>query len=1223
MSKFSVKKPYTVLIAVLVVIMLGVVSLTKMQMDLLPEISLPYLLVITTYPGASPEKVETAVSKPMESGLGTITGIKNVNSVSNENYSLVQLEFEDDTNMDNVLVKVSTQIDAIKSYLPEECGTPQIMELSTDMLASMYVSVSYDGMEMEELSRFVEDTVIPSFERQDGVANVTSVGLVEKTLQVELNEEKVEELNNKILAKANDALADAMEQLDDAKKKLEDGQKELNNGKNELVTGQKELDDAKAELEKGKNELSAQEKNTYAQLAQASQALDQLAAQQATLLNQQARQGALAGLTGTPLLVNTCLTGGSFNSLIAMAPSVPTDPNSPKVIEATIGALELWQAPPFTTLNAQLKAHYAEYLVAVESGDTTLITAAEGNLTTDLLAIDAALSAAPTTALLGEYASEATALELEITVTKQIIAGYEEQLKKLGVNYADIESAKLQAAAGFGSGYAQIAAGESALESAQAQLDGAKDTMKDAQKQLDDGWEQYNDALEEFEKQKDIALKNANADQLLSLATLSGLIYAQNFEMPAGYIDDKDDVSWLLKVGENYKSVDQIKGMVLVHIDDIGDIKLGDVADLTIIDNSMDTYAKLNNDRAVILSIFKASTSGTNEVSKVLKAEIKELQEKYDGLNVLVLTDQGDYIEIIVNSVVQSMLLGAALAIVILAFFLRDVMPTIVVAISIPLSVLTSLVAMYFSNISLNMMSLSGMALGIGMLVDNSIVVIENIYRLRGRGIEAPRAAVQGTRQVAGAVIASTLTSVCVFFPMVYTTGMVRELMLPMSLTIIYCLLASLLVAMTVVPAASSTLLRKTKVKEHKFFDKIQNVYGKALDFCLRVKIVPLGIAIGLLGLTLWQVLRMGIVMIPEMTSNQIEASVTFDEEEISREDAYSLIDELLYESLEIDGIDSIGVMMGGSGALFGATDNNSYENFSLMVITENEKIGAQKVHQICDSMTAIAEKLGLEDFSISTGMSEMSTMLGSGLTVSIYGDDLETLRSVSEDVMEIVDSIEGYTEISNGQEEADQVLHLYVDKDKAMGMGLSVAQIYQKIAEEMKTNQSSITVSIDGIDMAVEVVDKIDPLSYENLMDMAFEVTTTDEDGKSVTEDKLLKDLAELKVEDGFTTIRRENQNRYIQVTANVEEGYNTTLLTRELEPLIEKYDAPEGYSVVLGGEYETVMKMVSQMSLIILMGVAFIYFVMVAQFQSLLSPFIVLFTLPLAFTGGAVVYW
>ena len=906
------------------------------------------------------------------------------------------------------------------------------------------------------------------------------------------------------------------------------------------------------------------------------------------------------------------------------------------------------------------------------------------------------------------YKSELTALQLEIEVTKGMVSGFEAELAKLGVSYTDIEAAKMQAAAGFAAAQAQLASGQTALESTQAQLDAGKTQLESAQEQIDSGWESYNDAAEEFEKSKDSVLESANADGLLTLSTISALIYAQNFEMPAGYIDDKEDNSWLLKVGNNYDSIEDLGDMLLANIDGIGDITLDSVADLVVIDNSDVTITRLNDSSAVILSIFKASTTGTNEVSRTLREEISQLEEEYEGLNILVLVDQGDYIELIIKSVMQSMVVGAALAVIILAIFLRDVMPTIVVAISIPLSVLMSLVAMYFSGISLNMMSLSGMALGIGMLVDNSIVIMENIYRLRGRGIAAPRAAVQGTRQVAGAVVASTLTSVCVFFPMVYTTGMVRSLMLPMSLTIIYCLLASLLVAMTVVPASSSTLLRKTKPKEHKIFDRIQNVYGKVLAFCLKVKAVPLGIAIGLLGLTVWLVLRMGIVMIPDITSNQIQGTVVFDEEEITREEAYELVDELIFRAVEIEGIDSIGAMTGGGESLFGfGGSEGAYGSFSLMITTENEKAGAKEVKQINDAITKIADELGI-NISLSSGLEEMSTILGSGLSISIYGQDLDTLIDVSEDVMDIVGSVDGYVNVNNGQEEADKVLHLEVDKDKAIRNGITVAQIYQTIAGEMATTQNAITVTVDGVDMKVDIIDELDPVMVENLMDIGIEVTVQEEKdeeseddpadtsassssgqastgmtsaglgsmgsfgsmgsslgggsfgsfggssfgsfgGSSMgssfggasmgmsasgmsasagstgtkTETKPLSEFATLTIEDGFTSISRVNQTRYITVTAGIEEGKNGTLLARDLKPLIEAYDPPEGYTVDLGGESEATMKIIKDMAPIFLMGIAVIYFVMVAQFQSLLSPFIVLFTLPLAYTGGFIALW
>ncbi len=1249
MAKFSVKKPFTVLVMVIVMLVLGIVSLTKMQMDLLPEISLPYLIVVTTYPGASPERVETVISEPLESSLGTITGVKNLYSFSYENYSLVELEFADGVDLDSVMVDVYTGIDVVKTDFPEECGAPQIFEISTDMIATQYLAVGYEGMEMEELSKFVDDTVIPRLERLEGVANITPSGMINKTVEIRLNQEKVDDLNDRILAVANDAFAEAEEQLEEAKetleeneqkiadgeKELRDGQKEINDGRIDLAEGQADLDKAREDLDNGRKELEDSKKTTLDQLAAASEALDQLSAFQTQLLSQQAQQKvfteAIATIDENLAQAREGLEG--LNTLIGS-------------LDQILGMLSLSQEESLSPMEMGILAQLADGLTAAGydaemlksiTDRATAIAALTGYRSTFSQAAESLTAAIATLeSTKASYESELAALEVEIQVTQGIIKGYEDQLAALGVDYTDIEKAKLEAAIAFGSAEAQLAAGEAQITSAQTQLDTAKtqldsaqdqidsgwDSLKDGKKQLDDGWETYYDSLTTYEIQRLEALRNANSDQLVSLQTLAGIIYAQNFSMPAGYLDDENDGSWMLKIGENFTSAEELEGLLLADIDDVGPVYLSDVADLTFIDNSADTYTRLDSNRAVILSLFKSSTAGTNEVSKISKAEIKQLEKEYPGLSILVVMDQGDYIEFILSNVVQNMIIGGALAILILAIFLRDVLPTIVVAISIPLSVLTALVCMYFTGVSLNMMSLSGMALGIGMLVDNSIVVIENVYRLRGKGLSAPRAAVQGTKQVAGAVIASTLTTVCVFFPMVYTTGMVRELMLPMALTIIYCLLSSLLIAMTVVPAAGSTLLSRSKVKEHRFFDKVQDFYGKILAFFLKVKIIPLTLAVGLLVLSIWQVLRMGVVLIPDMVSAQMQGTLTF-EDDVDKETAFAVTDEVIHRIDQVAGIDSVAALAGnGDNLLIGGVGDTDFSSYSLMILTEDPNAGAKEVHRMIDEIYDSVADLDCE-LTISSGMDEMSQIFGSGLSIPIYGDDPETLISISEDLMEIIDGIEGYENITNGQEEADPTLHLVIDRNEAMKNGLTTAQIYQTIATEMATSADAVTITINDIDVTVRVVDELEPLTRENIMDYTFPVKTTDEDGNEITEDHALSEFATLREEEGLTAINRENQSRYITVTADAGEGYNATLLSRKLEPLLERYELPDGYSIDLSGESDTVNQMVSQMLLVIALGLAFVYLVMVAQFQSLLSPFIVLFTVPLAFTGGLIALW
>lgn len=1243
MEKFSVKKPFTILVMVVAIIILGFVSLSGMTTDLLPKMSLPYLLVITTYPGASPEKVESSVSEPVESALGSISGVKNVYSMSYENYGIVELEFADGTDMDSAMVKVSSALDSVKSALPEECGSPNIMEISMDMMASVYLAASYEGKDIQETSRFVEDTLIPYLERQEGVTSISDIGIVENSISVDLNQDKIDALNEKILAKTNDAFADAVDQLNDAKKQLleseqkladstqelVDGQKDIDDGRTKLDDAQKELDEQKEKLEDAKGSLEDQKKDTENKLATASQALDQLNALQTDLLTLQAQEASLKA-TITQIEKSLEEQGKTTNDI----PNVVAGLDQMSTF-LTSSQMEGMTGMDSTTVNTMLGSSGMS-LQSLGIDETTWdALTPEGRK--ELLQKTAAGYQTQKALLSGydDYVSSLNSLQVEKAGVQAAVSAAEAELKKSGVSYTDIEKAKIEAAAGFGAASAQISSGQSALNSAQTTLDSNKesldsaqdqitegwDSIADAKKQLADGWDQYNTSLENFEAQKAEALRNANADQLVNMQTLSQLIYAQNFAMPAGYLDDAEDNSWLLKIGSNYESVDDLSNIVLTNIEDIGDVRLCDVADITVIDNADDSYAKLNGQSAVVLSVFKSSTAGTNEVSKNIAAAISELEEQYPGLSVLTLMDQGDYITMIINGVLQSMIVGAALAILILALFLKDVKPTIVVAVSIPLSVLTALILMYFTGISLNMMSLSGLALGIGMLVDNSIVVIENIYRLRSKGVGAARAAVQGTKQVAGAIIASTLTTVCVFLPMVFTAGTVRELMMPISLTIIFTLAASLLIAMTVVPAAGSTLLRNSKEKKHPFFDKVQDIYGKMLAFCLKVKVVPLAIAIGLLVYSIWAVMRMGIVMIPDMTSNQIEISVQMPED-TDKEECYKRADQVLDAMTTIDGIGDVGAMAGGDTTLVASSSgmsDSTYDQFTFLVLTENENAGKEEVNRICREIEERTADIDCE-LTISTGMSEMSTMMGSGLSVKVYGDDLDTLTKITQDICDLAATIPGYENISNGQEEPDQVIRLVLDKDAAMRKGLTVAQIFSELNGKLTESTDAATVTIDGEDMKIVVKDGREPLTRENLLDYNFEIQTTDDNGNTVTEDHPLSEFATLELEEGVQSINRENQSRYMTVTATVAEGSNATLLSRELQPLIDAYELPDGYTIDTAGESDMVNQMVIQMSKVLLLGLALIYLVMVAQFQSLLSPFIVLFTVPLAFTGGLI---
>ena len=585
--------------------------------------------------------------------------------------------------------------------------------------------------------------------------------------------------------------------------------------------------------------------------------------------------------------------------------------------------------------------------------------------------------------------------------------------------------------------------------------------------------------------------------------------------------------------------------------------------------------------------------------------------------------NQGEYINIIIKSVLNSILLGAVLAIIVLALFLKDIRPTIIVAFSIPFSVLFAIIIMYFTGININVMSLAGLCLGIGMLVDNSIVVMENVYRFSNEGMSAPKAAVRGTAQVAGPILASTLTTICVFLPMVYTSGMVSQLLIPFAFTISYALIASLLVALTVVPTMGSVILRKAKEIKQPWFEKIKDIYGNILELALRFKIVPLLISIVLLIICVMQSMRTGIVMMDDMDSNQIAVSMTL-EDTIKKEKAYQTADEVMGILTGIDGIKKVAGLDGNASVTSsmmetGATDN--YTTFTFNIITEENIKTTKEFRKIRKDIENKTKNVRCKKLTVSSSaIGDMSTLSGGGLSVNVYGENQQKLIKISEDVVKMMKNISGVKTATNGIETADKMLHLKINRNKAAEHGLTIAQIYQEIAKHTTTEKNAITLNMDDKDVEVNLINETDKLTYENILDMKIETTEKNSDGE---DEKHTYKLSEFASEDnGYSmeSITRENQKPYLTVTAELEENANATLLSRKLQEKIDKYKAPDGYEVELAGDATQTTEMLKQMGKALALGFLLIYLIMVAQFQSLLSPFIVIFTVPLAFTGGMI---
>ena len=1291
LSKFSVKKPFTVLVGVVLILVLGFVSLSKMQTDLLPAMSLPYLMVITTYPGASPEKVQDEVTGPLESALGTVNGVENVTSTSNENYSMVMLEFAEDTNMDSAMVKVSAQINQLADTLPDMASTPTVMEVSMDMMATQYVAVDYEGMDIYQLTEYVEDEIVPAIERVGGVASVSATGLVEKTVEVTLNQEKIDQVNNKLLVKVSDRLADAEKELDRAQRELNSGKAELDKAQSQLNSGKAELDSQKAsiaeQLRSAIEELNQQIPELEGQVAalegtirQGQQTIDDLKSDPGQIKDVTSEQLVPSDVGLDEAMFSTAKailaqyqdeTGYDESKMPANLEEAVNDPIKRsammQAIEATIPKIEekinslngqlaqanvriaglnteiaALQAQWETTADEETKrgleqqiADKQEELNAAEQqraeiqAQIDVLTAQKNQLETT----KTALQQAETLLAIKQEANAAAKEEADRQAAEinkrleELRRQMEEQNRQLDEAHAlldklNTQRAEMQAtlqkmeenptdpALGDMASGLLLSGMEAQLQLAELQVTSGKTQLESGQQQLDDARREYEDAREE-------ALKNANLDTLLNMQTLAQLIYAQNFSMPAGYIQDGDD-KYLLKVGDTFGSVEELEGALLCNVDGVGDVRLRDVADIRVADNAEDAYAKVNNNQAVVLAIFKGSTASTSAVADACNARAAELMAEDANLRLTTIMDQGMYIKLIVNSVVSNLVWGAVLAIIVLALFLKDVRPTAVVAISMPLSVLFAIVLMYFSNITLNIISLSGLALGIGMLVDNSVVVIENIYRLRSRGVPAARAAVQGARQVSGSIVSSTITTICVFLPFIFTEGLVRQLLVDMALTIAYSLGASLLIALTVVPASGSTILRKTRNIRHPWFDKVLAAYDKVLRLALRCKPVPLAMAVVLLVGSITAMIRGGVVLLPNMSSNQL--TITYElPEDTPVTDAYASADALMERVLGVEGVETVGAMSdNGANAMMGAgTGEGSRTSFTYYVLTDTESGRTQ--NEITEEIQAVTADLPGEILASGGGMSDMSAMMGSGIEVNIYGKNADTLLELSQQVMDQLNSVEGITEVSNGQSASDTEIRVVINKDEAMRLGLTVAQVYAELAQALTTDTTSTTLTVGEDTYQVNIIDTTKTPDLNSVFDYEFETSTMDENGAQVKETHRLKEFATRATAESMASIQRQNQAQYITVTSATADGYNTSQLSGEVQAKLDAMTLPEGYTVEIAGEMTQINDMVTQMVNAMLLALVLIYLVMVAQFQSLLSPFIVLFTIPLAFTGGA----
>lgn len=933
LSKFSVHRPYTVIVAIIIIVILGIISVSNITTDLLPSINLPYALVVTAYPGANPEAVESTISRPIEQSMLTLNNIKNVESISSGNFSLVILEFNETTNMDSAMIELRENLDLITSVMPNEVISPMIMRINPDMLPVSVVTVAVEDQSLVELSHFINEIIVPEYESLTGVASVSAVGLVDQAVHVTLDQERIDFHKNQLEQEISSALM--------------------------------------------------------------------------------------------------------FQSLFM--------PN-----------LDLQQLMKDNDLNLdQLQ---------------------------------------------------------DLQITKEMV---------------------------------------------------------------------------------------------------SLIIQGQNYSMPAGYILE-DNTPYLVRIGDKIQGLDELRNLPIFSLPfpNFNPITLSDIADVELLDSTEQNYAKVNGIDAVVLTMQKQTDYSTADVANRIREHSNQLIDQYEGLSITTLMDQGEYIDDVITSIVDNIIYGGLLALIILLIFLRDLKPTIVVGFSIPISIITTFVLMYFSGITLNIISMGGLALGVGMLIDNSIVVIENIFRMRSNGKSPKDAAIEGAKQVSGAITTSTITTVAVFIPFIFTQGLLRQVFSDMGLTIAYSLGTSLIIALTLVPMVAARLLNNDPpVKNQQTWLKTN--YSRILEKSMNKKGLVISSVVILFGLSTITILSMGTEFFPSPNSNQILVEAQFPAS-TSFADVIDTADHITDIIGKLESVDTVGAFLGNSLLNMGVgidIGTSNHESLSVYVLLdENRRITSSQVAQQIREKTAHLDL----DLKINESNIDLTALTGGSIVLNITGQDIELLQTVAKDIAQIVDSVAGTVEVSDGLADTAPEIQVLVNKEKSISHGLTVGQVLLEVNQKLNSSSSVTSVAIGTNQYQIYIHDEHDKQSNDI---EALKILTIE---SPFGEPVMLSEIASITEAQGFSTITRKNQQRYVTVSADIADGYNVGNISQAINQELVNYQLPPGVTIDVGGEQFIILESFDDLTLILVIGLILIYLTMVAQFQSLLSPFIVMLTIPLAFTGG-----
>jgi hydrophobic/amphiphilic exporter-1 (mainly G- bacteria), HAE1 family len=714
-----------------------------------------------------------------------------------------------------------------------------------------------------------------------------------------------------------------------------------------------------------------------------------------------------------------------------------------------------------------------------------------------------------------------------------------------------------------------------------------------------------------------IADKHKLDQHSIGINEITQVIGASNLNMAAGHITQRKD-EYLLRTVAQYEDIDQIKNTPLRMTPSGQMIYIKDVAEVN--EDFKERRFDIRTDKkpTIYLAVSKEAGANTLTVSNRVKQEVERINQDYgEQITFYEVMDLGLPIYKVTSGAVSNLIVGGLLAILIMFLFLRNWRPTLAISLAIPVSVIATFVSMYLAGFSLNLMTLGGLALGVGMLVDNAIVVIENIYRHLEMGKTRIEAAQDGTSEVAMAITASTLTTIAVFFPMIFSEGMTGILVRGLALTVAFSLFSSLLIALTLVPVIASLIFKHNKqtdspvLKSKMLFERLRHRYLGLLATVLRHRAKTLIITAVLFFGSFGLLFFIGTEFMPVEDSPFVMLNVKMPVGTtlVETDAVVSQIEDIF---IDTEGVKTVVAIVGPfeEGAMdpTNPQDVNEAQIFARLFELKDRQLTGDEIK---DRIRARIPEIEGAHISFPSTADMMSGGANDPVDIRIFGRDLSRLRQIANDVEERIIPIENITDVVNSMKDAKEEAHIKIDKEKAFHYGLTSAQIASAINTATLGSLAGIyRRSGEEIDIRVRMNEK-----YRGTQEDILQLSVASPLGFPVR----LNQIASIEYSEGPIRISRENQNRLVNVTANISGTRNVGGKVKEVQSALEEVIAslPSGYYIEFAGSYGDMQEAFKTLILALILAIVLVYLVMASQFESLKQPFIVMFTIPLASVG------